>query len=140
MSTLREQEAVICPSCSAQVSFQSLNTHLDRCLGVIQQKRTAPEDAKQDIADRDATHKRIKTSNETPVKATERYKNGLTAPAASSSRERLDSVAPLAERLRPKSLEDFVGQEAVVNGPLKALIQRGSIPNAILWGPPGTGM
>lgn len=139
MSTLKEQEAVLCPSCSVQVSFQSLNTHLDRCLGVSQQKRTAPEDAKPDIANRDANHKRIKTSDEAPTKGKESYKNGVTAPVATSSRERLDSVAPLAERLRPKSLEDFVGQEAVVNGPLKALIQRGSIPNAILWGPPGTG-
>ena len=58
---------------------------------------------------------------------------------ASSSKERLDSVMPLAERLRPKHLDDFVGQEAVVNGPLKALLSKGIVPNAILWGPPGTG-
>lgn len=64
-----------------------------------------------------------------------------TAPSAAPgpSRQRIKDVAPLAERLRPRSLDDFVGQEGVVNGPLKALLKRGIVPNAILWGPPGTG-
>jgi putative ATPase len=49
--------------------------------------------------------------------------------------------APLAERLRPESLEDFVGQEHLT-GPghfLRRAIERDQIPSLILWGPPGTG-
>ncbi len=48
---------------------------------------------------------------------------------------------PLAERLRPRRLEDFVGQEHVL-GPGRALrqaIEADQVPSLILWGPPGTG-
>ena len=48
---------------------------------------------------------------------------------------------PLAERMRPTSLEDFVGQQHLVgeNGPLRAAIQNENLPSIILWGPPGVG-
>lgn len=48
---------------------------------------------------------------------------------------------PLAERLRPKDLDDFFGQEHLVgtNGALRKLIETGNIPSFILWGPPGVG-
>jgi putative ATPase len=48
---------------------------------------------------------------------------------------------PLAERLRPRTLEDFVGQEHVL-GPTSALrraIEADQVPSLVLWGPPGTG-
>ncbi len=49
--------------------------------------------------------------------------------------------APLADRLRPRSLEEFVGQEHLLGRgrPLRRLIESGQIPSMILWGPPGTG-
>ncbi|MFY0713881.1 replication-associated recombination protein A [Seonamhaeicola sp. NFXS20] len=48
---------------------------------------------------------------------------------------------PLAERLRPKTLEDYVSQTHLVgaNGALTQSIKQGLIPSMILWGPPGTG-
>lgn len=48
---------------------------------------------------------------------------------------------PLAEQLRPNSLETFVGQTHLLgaDGPLKALLERGEIPSMIFWGPPGVG-
>lgn len=55
------------------------------------------------------------------------------------------AYTPLSEELRPKSLEDFVGQEHIVgeNGILRKLIsaglESGRLPSLILWGPPGTG-
>jgi len=48
---------------------------------------------------------------------------------------------PLAERLRPRRLEDFVGQDHVL-GPGRALrraIEADQVPSLVLWGPPGTG-
>lgn len=49
--------------------------------------------------------------------------------------------APLAERLRPKKLTDYVSQSHLVgeNGSLTKQIQQGLIPSLILWGPPGIG-
>ena len=48
---------------------------------------------------------------------------------------------PLAERMRPKSLEDYVGQEHLVGekGNLTPILKSGHLPSMILWGPPGTG-
>jgi ATPase related to the helicase subunit of the Holliday junction resolvase len=50
-------------------------------------------------------------------------------------------LIPLAERMRPKSIEKFAGQEHLLGEgkPLSALIKSGEIYNMILWGPPGTG-
>ena len=49
--------------------------------------------------------------------------------------------APLAERIRPKSLDDYVSQLHLVGpeGSLTQQIKSGFIPSLILWGPPGTG-
>ena len=49
--------------------------------------------------------------------------------------------APLAERLRPQTLEEFVGQEHLtgVGKLLRQALARGSLPSLIFWGPPGTG-
>ena len=49
--------------------------------------------------------------------------------------------APLAERVRPKKLEDYISQQHLVgeNGILTNLIKQGIIPSLILWGPPGIG-
>ncbi len=48
---------------------------------------------------------------------------------------------PLAERIRPKKLEDYISQQHLVgkNGILTNHIKRGIIPSLILWGPPGIG-
>jgi len=54
---------------------------------------------------------------------------------------------PLADRLRPESLEEVVGQDHLLStggdgapvGPLRRMLQSGSISSIILWGPPGTG-
>lgn len=50
-------------------------------------------------------------------------------------------MEPLAERMRPKSLDDFVGQEHLIgpNSSLRKAIINGNIPSFILWGPPGVG-
>ena len=48
---------------------------------------------------------------------------------------------PLAERLRPKSLEEYISQSHLIGakGSLTQSIKHGLIPSIILWGPPGTG-
>ena len=49
--------------------------------------------------------------------------------------------APLATRMRPRSLDEFVGQEDVVGegSALRELIERDRVPSLIFWGPPGCG-
>jgi len=49
--------------------------------------------------------------------------------------------APLAERMRPRSLEEVVGQRALVGPgkPLRMMVERGKLHSMIFWGPPGSG-
>src|SRR5215213_2672400 len=55
--------------------------------------------------------------------------------------EHAGAAAPLAARLRPRTLEDYVGQEHLVGDRrlLRRLIEAGQLPSIILWGPPGSG-
>ncbi|WP_428327527.1 replication-associated recombination protein A [Mucilaginibacter sp.] len=53
----------------------------------------------------------------------------------------MNNLPPLAERMRPKTLDDYVGQKHLV-GPgavLRKAIESGSLPSMIFWGPPGVG-
>jgi len=51
------------------------------------------------------------------------------------------ATAPLAERMRPRTFDEFVGQEELLarGKPLREAIERGLVQSIILWGPPGTG-
>jgi putative ATPase len=51
------------------------------------------------------------------------------------------SAVPLAERMRPQSLDDYIGQQTILgeNSGLRKAIQSGNIPSMIFWGPPGVG-
>ena len=53
----------------------------------------------------------------------------------------LDPLRPLADRMRPESLDEFVGQEHLLakGKPLREAIEAGQLHSMILWGPPGTG-
>ena len=48
---------------------------------------------------------------------------------------------PLAERLRPKTLDEYIGQKHLVGSGavLRKMIDAGRVPSFILWGPPGVG-
>ena len=53
----------------------------------------------------------------------------------------MNALAPLAERMRPKNLEAYIGQEHLLadNAPLTRALEAGIIPSMIFWGPPGVG-
>jgi putative ATPase len=52
-----------------------------------------------------------------------------------------EAGAPLAARMRPRELADFVGQPHLVgeSGALTKVVQPGYLPSILLWGPPGSG-
>jgi putative ATPase len=60
---------------------------------------------------------------------------------ASPLESKSDAGRPLAERMRPERLEDFVGQLHILapGKPLRVQIERDQLPSIILWGPPGVG-
>lgn len=60
---------------------------------------------------------------------------------SAAAEDRLKQRAPLAERMRPASLDEIVGQQHLLGpkGALRALIETDRLGSIILWGPPGTG-
>lgn len=48
---------------------------------------------------------------------------------------------PLAEKLRPKNLDEVIGQEHLTgpNGPIRKMVEHDTLNSIIFWGPPGTG-
>jgi putative ATPase len=74
-------------------------------------------------------------------------RNSTRSPAGSpdlfgaAAEERLAARAPLAARLRPRTLDEVVGQQHLVapGAPLRVLIDADRLTSAVLWGPPGTG-
>ena len=52
-----------------------------------------------------------------------------------------DRSVPLAERVRPQTLDDLVGQDHALGAdtPLRRMVDKGRVPSLILWGPPGSG-
>ncbi|KAI9789341.1 MAG: hypothetical protein M1816_006230 [Peltula sp. TS41687] len=72
-----------------------------------------------------------------------RVEDGITAdppPKRSKTQNAFRRAAPLADRMRPRSLDEVCGQELVgPNGVLRGLIEQDRVPSMILWGAPGTG-
>jgi len=65
-----------------------------------------------------------------------------SAPDLFSSEQRSASTdAPLADRMRPRSLEELVGQDDILGPgrPLRLAIEQDTLSSLILWGPPGSG-
>jgi putative ATPase len=60
---------------------------------------------------------------------------------SASAEDQLARRAPLADRLRPRTLDDIVGQDHLIGPgqPLRVLIEADRLSSVILWGPPGTG-
>ncbi len=60
---------------------------------------------------------------------------------AAAAKERLEARSPLASRLRPRALEDVVGQTHLLGleGPLRRLVDADRLSSVIFWGPAGTG-
>src|SRR5687768_144926 len=60
---------------------------------------------------------------------------------SSAAEAALASSAPLAARLRPRTLDDIVGQDQLLGPgqPLRTLVEGDRLSSVILWGPPGTG-
>ena len=100
-------------------------------------KRPAPSSLlKLDGADlpSDAQHTSTIITTDSAQPFAKRVKTG------SSTTSALHRAQPLAERMRPRTLDDVQGQELLAeNGVLRGLIESDRIPSLILWGHPGTG-
>jgi putative ATPase len=83
----------------------------------------------------------LKRVSEVDAEHDDKHESGDLAPLPKRVKvNHLAAAAPLAERLRPKSLDDVCGQALVgTDGVLRGLINAGRVPSMILWGSPGSG-
>jgi putative ATPase len=65
----------------------------------------------------------------------------IDEPPPSAARERMSATAPLAVRMRPRTLDEVVGQAHLLRpgAPLRRLVEGGAATSVLLYGPPGTG-
>jgi replication-associated recombination protein RarA len=127
-----------CPICTASISAALINMHVDKCLAtptkksavdvVVVKKRKANDDDAEHVEDEDEEAASVLRSalKEEPKQEEE------------SATPKVDLSVPLAARVRPNSLDAFVGHTNVVNMITRLLNQK-VLPSLILWGPPGTG-
>ncbi|MFN2420298.1 MAG: replication-associated recombination protein A [Gemmatimonadota bacterium] len=77
-----------------------------------------------------------------PTSGSGRGRGGPTSDLfADEARRHREAAAPLADRMRPRALAEFVGQEHLIGekGVLRRMIEADQLHSLILWGPPGTG-
>ncbi|EGZ26031.1 hypothetical protein PHYSODRAFT_481030 [Phytophthora sojae] len=136
--------ATECPICSRHVRQENLMLHVEACLAKQEQPKT-PLFRSPSPSAKSKSPVSFRTPNRSPSSLPPSQNNGSPSPAAQKKRKRSApedvSGVPLAERMRPKDMDDLVGQEELL-GPgklLATLIQADRVPNMILWGPPGCG-
>ncbi|KAF2453654.1 putative AAA family ATPase [Lineolata rhizophorae] len=105
-------------------------------------KQEAPDDTP--LAGRtNGPAKRAREGHSSAGNDTPTYNPDSPPPPPAKKRDKrssLQKAAPLAERMRPRNLDDVCGQELVgPNGVLRGLIEQDRVPSMILWGGPGTG-
>ncbi|KAL7875597.1 hypothetical protein AOLI_G00105600 [Acnodon oligacanthus] len=167
MAGKAETGVVKCPVCSGDFEPSRINSHLDECLLDHQTpsgEHTPP--AKRPRVSDEAGSSGGKGGAQPEsaagvfslfhtktrgAKATESEKEPDTSTTTSSSssscsnparsQSLLDIDRPLAEKLRPTTLEEYFGQSKVVGEQtlLRSLLQSQDIPSLIFWGPPGCG-
>lgn len=134
-----------CPICSKEFSDKHIEDHVNKCLFLNSEKEGAPSSGKR-LSDHNSSP-RIKRSK-APTTQSSSSNIDPDGHNESSGVERVvevpvvtDTNMPLAERMRPKDLSNFIGQDHIL-GPSKALrnlLEKDNVPNMILWGPPGCG-
>ncbi|KAG5319177.1 WRIP1 ATPase, partial [Pseudoatta argentina] len=154
-------DKVLCPICAKEFASSVIESHASKCLFLNE-----PTKDKNTILFKDSSPRSIrsklkpasaKKTNQISIKR----KSSLDQFSSQSFRDEEDAKdapqksteneckklrgngrdVPLAEQMRPTSLLNFVGQRHIL-GPrtiLSELLQKGEIPNMILWGPPGCG-
>ncbi|THY71888.1 putative AAA family ATPase [Aureobasidium pullulans] len=164
---MSSQQLVDCPICSKPVKELNINRHIDSGCDEFtdesppptQQPPPKPTQVASFFQTPAAKRTQSIPSSTQPVNGTEVYKN-VQIPIATQKRPledvkeedshqplpkrsknvNLEKAAPLAERMRPRTLDEVQGQELVgPKGVLRSLIETDRVPSMVLWGGPGTG-
>ncbi|PNS20980.1 ATPase WRNIP1 [Sphaceloma murrayae] len=153
---------VVCPICGCSVREANINRHIDsNCsdlVDVLSPPATQSTGLQRAAQTTSFFHTPLRKSQSSQIAAVDGedqrpvsqkraregpINNAIDGDARAvkkSKTSNVDKVAPLAERMRPKTLDDVCGQELVgPGGILRNLIETDRVPSMVLWGGPGTG-
>jgi putative ATPase len=166
---MSSQQLVDCPICSRPVKELNINRHIDSsCESFVDDsppptlqdapprptqvanffhtpanKRARPASTATQPLNGPASSRPNQTPITTQKRCLEHDNDDEDPPFASAKRPKntnLEKAAPLAERMRPRSLDQVQGQDLVgPKGVLRSLIDNDRVPSMVLWGGPGTG-
>ncbi|GAA5857006.1 hypothetical protein JCM9279_007311 [Rhodotorula babjevae] len=146
------------PICGKFTTEQSVGLHLDfGCSSAASTSSAGPSSASQSTsappaASKKTTEKKRKVPptsaavRDAPLSSSPANRQAIPAPPSSkkprtSTASFLEAAKPLPELVRPRTLEDFVGQEHLLGkgALLRGLIESDHLGSCLFWGPPGTG-
>ncbi|KAK3923833.1 ATPase WRNIP1 [Frankliniella fusca] len=136
-----ESSDVPCPICGKVFPVKEIEQHASRCLFFNSNESSSPSSStsskRAGSSALESQPKRTKIDEHTQF--AEKIKD-----EGQSSKLKVASISsgvPLAEQLRPESLDEYVGQDHVLGSDkiLRMLLDKSEIPSMILWGPPGCG-
>ncbi|KAJ7594793.1 P-loop containing nucleoside triphosphate hydrolase protein [Mycena floridula] len=146
---------VTCPICSKEVPDSKINEHLDTgCAQNLSKAskrqvsgtQAGPSTLKKPtvLAPIFGAKQKVEASPSLSARGNKRHADSLASDGPVKRNKishNLQNAAPLAERMRPATLSEFVGQTHLMrpDSLLRQSIARGSIGSLILWGPPGSG-
>lgn len=154
-------DLVTCPICSKRMTIGLVNLHLDNGCGETGPSSSPTRETKANFDDEPSEHPAVNSSprvSQNPLFQNQTKKLGLPSSQSMLKRQRSDvpqgesiptpkktrtqareKNKPLAELIRPKTLDEYIGQSDLVGprGILKAFIERDVCPSIILWGPSG---
>lgn len=142
------EQIISCPVCNRKVGYSMINEHLDTCT-TSDKPRTVTSVLGRKRG-RDTQTSSSFSSSPSHVTASG---SGMSAEATGPppKRPQFDSEyqwlqkighLPLSERVRPREMTEYVGQQHILSqegGALSKYVRQGVIPSMVLWGPPGVG-
>lgn len=129
-SSQQQQQQGQVPSLFQPTSARKAASQAESAVGNGADEKTTPTRGNVPVTGSKRTHEPVdRTTQKQDFEQTKRPKTNA-----------LQKAAPLAERMRPRTLDEVCGQELVgPNGVLRGLIEQDRVPSMILWGGPGTG-
>lgn len=152
-----------CPICAKQFTADSIEVHVNRCIFLNSTEFDKPTDrnkrpfsifnGSKNSSSPDNANKKLRNTNSTSSAVNKTLSSPTTkSPAPQQPMPDLDAPLtkrenvteksmPLAEKMRPNSIEDYIGQMHVMgkNAILRKILDKNETPSMILWGPPGVG-
>lgn len=156
---ISNEQKIKCPICNKDVLYSRINSHIDTCTikekpksnnnkgmnikTLLKGKRPINEVWKESQQRKSRSNEVIDLSQDNEYVKPDLKKPRTKDVDLSNIRylQRIQHL-PLSEKLRPKTLLEYVGQQHLLNperGTLYKYIEQGTIPSMILWGPPGVG-